>query len=182
MSPALAPSRSHHRYVPSYRLDELFDDTVLRDKLNIAKYRVLMGFAYATHWQNGRLRGTDNYIVGVGPRQKDLVDHIVSKVTVELGKSIVAVSDLPLGIDGSTSMLRQVARSAERQLIAVCVSVMVADCHIWFEENVPGSWNILQSAMDEYHHGKQTVANAKKIDATLRREKLHGGGRLRMVH
>lgn len=182
MPSASVPFTKHRRYIRSRRLDQLFDDKDLTDKLILTKYRVLTAFDHATVWCNGRLRGADNYIVGVGPRQKDLVDHVVSKVIVGMNCTILTINDLPYDMDGSRAELRQVIDDAERQLLAACISTMVGDSRIWFEEQVPGTWNVLQSTMDEYRRDRPAIAAAKKADATWRRTKLHGGSRLRVVH
>lgn len=172
----------HRSRIQHYSLDDLFDDDELALKLKISQHRIMKSFDYATYWSHGKMRGTDNFIVRVGPRQKDLVEHIFCSVITGRRSGIVTVSDLPREIEGSASTLQQVARSAERRLLAIQLSFMVQDGDIWFDEQVPGTWNVRPSLMDDYRLNRQISAEAKRVDQRLRRESLHGGGRLMVVH
>jgi hypothetical protein len=171
----------HTSHAPSYRLGDLFDDDQLAIKLMIAKYRILMAFDHATFWSHGKQRGTDNFIVGVGHRQKDLVHYVVEHVVKGMNGGIVTASELPDFVGDTSSVLRDVARSTERQLLAVQLAMLTPD-GIWFNAQTPGTWNISQSLMDEYRLGRKLVREAKRVDACLRREALHSGGRLMVVH
>ena len=172
---------SRDQHTPNYRLDKLFSDDELAIKLTIAKFRILMAFDHATYWSHGKERGTDNFIVGVGSRQKDLVHYVIERVVNGMKSSIVTSSDLPEFVGDNSSQLRQVARRTERQLIAVRLAMLSPD-KIWFDAHPPGCWNVSQGLMDDYRLNRKLVADAKKVDERLRREKLHGGGRLRVIH
>jgi len=167
--------------VPDYRLDTLFSDDELTIKLMIAKYRILMAFDHATFWSHGKMRGTDNFIIGVGHRQKDLVHYVIEHVVEGMNGKIVTASELPEFVGDTSSILRAVARKTERQLVAVQLAMLSPD-GIWFNAQTPGTWNISQSLMDEYLLNRYLVRAAKRVDARLRREALHNGGRLRVVH
>jgi hypothetical protein len=166
---------------PKYRLDELFDDEELPVKLMIAKYRILMAFDHATFWSHGKQRGTDNFIVGVGHRQKDLTHYVIECVVKGMGRKIVTASELPGFVGDNSSVLRKVARETERQLVAVQLAMLSPD-YIWFNAQTPGTWNVAPSLMDDYRLNRELVHEVKRVDARLRREALHGGGRLAVVH
>lgn len=171
----------HTSSVPDYKLESLFSDDVLTIKLMVAKYRILMAFDHATFWSCGKMRGTDNFIVGVDHRQKDLVQYIVERVVIGMGRGIVTASELPEFVGDNSSLLRHAAHKAERQLIAVQLAMLSPES-IWFNAQPPGTWNVSQSLMDEYRYSRMLVIAAKRVDTRLRREGLHAGGRLRVVH
>ncbi|AHB42244.1 hypothetical protein RAAC3_TM7C00001G0387 [Candidatus Saccharibacteria bacterium RAAC3_TM7_1] len=171
----------HTSHIPGYRLDELFTDDELALKLLIAQYRILMAFDHATFWSHGKLRGTDNFIIGVGHRQKDLVQYIVERVVIGMKSGIVTASELPEFVGDTSSVLRDVARNTERQLVAVQLAMLSPDS-IWFNAQTPGTWNVVQSLVDEYRLHRKLANEAKRVDARLRREALHNGGRLMVVH
>lgn len=170
------------KHTPRYALRDLFDDDELALKLLIARHRIMKAFDYATFWSHGKMRGTDNFIVGVGPRQKDLVKYVLDRVVVGACNGIVAVNDLPHSIDQTAKVLRQIARDAESRILAVQISFMVQDGRLWFEEQIPGTWNVLQSCMDDYRLNRHVAQEANRVDAISRRESLYGGGRLMVVH
>ena len=169
-------------YIRRFDLDELFDSDELSLKLRIAEHRILKAFDYAAYWSHGKMRGTDNFIVGVSPRQKDFVDYIIDNVVIKLNSGIVFVSELPsIGTERS-SELRRIARDAECRLVASRLALMVRDGQIWFNQQIPGTWNVTQRAMDNYRLDRKLAYEANKVDQTLRRESLHGGGRLVEIH
>lgn len=173
---------SRKEFLPDYPLSEIFDEDGLELRLLIARHRILKAFDLATFWSHGKMRGTDNFIVEVGPKQKDLVDHIMTSIVVDGRSAILTLSDLPGHIEGSNATLRQVVRRASRRLLAIQLSSMAQDGQVWFDRQIPGTWNVLPSLMDTYHKNRQVAAGVKKIEATERREGLHGGSRLRVVH
>lgn len=177
----IKPSR-REEFIPSYELGSLFDDDDLTLKLMIAKYRLLMAFDRATYWAHGKKRGTDNFIIGVGDRQKDLVAHVEQNVLIGMRCGIVSASELPDFLGEKSSVLRKVARDAEKQLLAVRLAQLAADGEVWFNRHTPGTWNVSQRLMDDYQLDRQLTSEAKRIDSLLRRESLHHGGRLRVVH
>lgn len=170
-----------HDYIPDYSLDSLFKPADLTIKLMIAEHRLMMAFDHAVYWSHGKLRGTDNFIVGVGHRQKDLVEHVIERIVEGMKSGIVTASDLPDFVGDTSSVLRRVARNAERRILAVRLEQLAGD-GIWFDRQTPGTWNISQSMMDTYRSNKRMTAEASRIDTRLRREGLHSGGRLRVVH
>ncbi len=182
MEPSARPMRSRRpSYLPHYGLDELFDNDELALKLKIAQYRILTAFDRATYFAHGKVRSTDNFIIGVGERQKDLVEHVVDTVITGMKRGIVCASELPTWLGDNSPILRSAARNAERQIVAVQLA-MLSPRNIWFEYQAPGFWVVAPSLMDEYRLDRELVAEAKKIDTRLRREGLHGDGRLRVVH
>ena len=174
------PERKGKHYVRDMPLEELFDDDRLLVKLTIAEHRILKAFDLATYFSRGKRHGTDNFILGVDARQKYLVKYVMDNV-VRNGSSIVYYSELPEELGNVKSVLGEVARNAERRLLAVRLELFVRKGEIWFEHQTPGTWNICTSAMDRYRQDKEMIKAAKFVDAQRRREELHGG-RLRIVH
>ena len=181
MSRNSAP-RTRPQYAPNrFMLRDLFDDDELVSKLQLAEHRIMKAFARATQWQNGKMRGTNNVIIGIGPKQKNLVDHVMDKVVVGMRSPIVTVSDLPV-LDGETTgQLKAIARDVEERLVAVRISKIIPH-KIWFDEWNGGTWNVSMKAMDDYRLNSKIAAQAHRTDQRLRREGLHSGGRLRVVH
>ncbi len=180
-SPAQHANRPRQRHTPTYPLQELFDDDELTLKLQIARHRITKTFVHATVMSRGKRRETDNYIVGVGPRQKDLVAHVIGANLANHRSGIVTASELPACIGSTAAVLRAVAKHAEHQLVTVQLSLLCPS-GVWYNEDGTGAWEIAPTLTDEYHRNRHVVSEAKRIDARLRREALHGGGRLRVVH
>lgn len=175
------PDRKRKEYVRDYPLEELFSDDALLDKLAIAGHRILKAFDLATYKTRGKWHGTDNFIVGVGPRQKHLVEYVMQRIVRGMNSGIVYVTELPEELGNVKAVLGEARRNAERRLIAVRLDQLVQIGEIWFDEQTPGTWNICTSAMDRYRHNIELIESAKFIDEQLRRERLHNG-RLRVVH
>jgi hypothetical protein len=169
------------RYIPRYRLEELFTDDELTIKLMIARFRILMAFDHATFWSHGKIRGTDNFIVGVGSKQQNLVDYVVNRIVIDMNCGIVTASELPDFVGDTSSVLRKIARRTEVQLVAVQLAMM-SPADIWYNAQTPGMWQVKQSVMDTYRLDRYFAATAKKVDTQRRRESLHSGGRLMVVH
>lgn len=169
-------------YVRRYSLDELFSDEELVDKLGVARNRIAATFTNATEWRHGRKRGTHNYILGVGGQQKDLEDHIIKHTLTHERKGIVTASELPKSIGDHIPTLKAVVRETNIRLIAAELDRMVnGEKLIWYNEH-HGTWEALQSVIDNYLAELTNAKQVRKVDERLRREALHGGGRLRVVH
>ena len=173
--------RRHKReeYVPRYRLDELFEEWQLQDGLLLAKHRIIDAFANAEEFTRGRSRRTQSYIVGLGGRQKHLADYVMQSVVLGRGLRFVTASELPRFI--RQKHLKKTQEMAEYDLIAKKLSQM-SPRDIWYNEDGTGTWEICQSLLDEYYLNLDLARLVEKNRTRLRRESLHGGGRLLLVH
>lgn len=167
-------------YVPHYTLDQLFDEILMADKLLLAESRIVTAFFFATEEIHGRQYRTYTYIYGVGKKQKDLVSHIFNGYVDLSGGHFITASELPKFVRDSE--IRETAHRAEKQLVAEKLNQMIAQCDIWFNDFSVGTWEIVPSIIDKHRTDKQAAALVYKTHQRLRREKLHGGGRLRVVH
>lgn len=168
--------------VRTYPFSELFDENELIVKLKVAEYRICQAFFHAKAMSCGKMRGTDNFIVGVGPRQKDLVEYVFDQIIIAANGRVVTVSDLPQLENETKASLVSVVIDVESRLVAAQLAVMVREGVVWFNENQGGSWNILQSSMDRYRLDRLSAAEVHRTNQRIRRENLHGGGRLKVVH
>lgn len=175
-----AKGKQRNSYIPSYSLEEIFvDENSIADKCRLARYYIVQAFLHAKMESiNGRSYGTDRRIVKVGPKQSELVRHVLSAMDTR----IVLVSDLsdkirdkhPIGAQ------RKIATNASWLLVAYEVAALVNSGSIWFNQQVPGCWEISPSVVDSCRT-KQVEALAYKAKQTARRDRLHGG-RLAVVH
>ena len=170
------------KHVRRYELDELFDLDELAVKMKVARNRITAAFVYSTEWRRGRKYVChDNYIVNVGSKQKDLVEHIFGKIIVGKKHGIITCSELPERLGNRPSYLLAVANDASRRLVAVELSRMVQDEIIWYNAH-HGTWEITQTAVDTYHGELASARDIRKVDERLRRESRHNNGRLEVVH
>ena len=166
-------------YVPRYKLDELFDEWQLQDGLLLAKYRIIDAFVNAEEFIRGKNRRTQSYIVGLGSRQKHLVGYVMQSVVLGRGLRFVTASELPRFV--KQKHLKKTQEMAEHDLIAAMLS-QISPRDIWYNEDGTGTWEICQSLLDEYYLSLDLARLVGKNRARLRRESLHGGGRLQLVH
>lgn len=167
-------------YVPSYGISELFDDEALQDKLVIARNRVAAAFYYAERWSRGRYRPCE-YIVGLGPKQKDLVEYVMETVIGYHHRGIVTIAELPTWLGKDPHMLRRIADRAEHNLVALALNELVKERHVWYNKYY-GTWETQQSILDEYIQQIKTAREIRKVDEQLRREALHADEILEQVH
>ena len=166
-----------------YTLNRLFpSEAKLTLKLQIAQYRILEAFDDATHWSRGKVQSTDNFIVQIGGDKEDLVRYVYDRIVTDLQHRIVLVNDLPEEIEEPRSVLQQIAESAEKRLLAMQASLLAESHDIWFDHSKHGTWNVRQGLMADYRRNRQIAREIQRIDETFRRESLHGGGRLMVVH
>lgn len=176
------PPQKREAYVKRYELDELFDDDDLVIKLQIAQSRIVEAFVHASEHHRGKLRKTDNYIPYVGPRRRDLVEYIVDHVLNRRNHRIVTSSELPAWLGGSVHVLKETAQDASTRLVAIRLYEMCQMKLIWFNGYNDGIWETTQSVVDQYRAEVSYGRDLRKTEERLRREDLHGGGRLRVVH
>lgn len=171
------PNRKQH--VPHYPLSELFNEAKMLDKLLLAESRIVTAFCCATELIRGRQYPTYTFICEVGPRQSDLVSYVYTQHVSGSGGFVLA-SELPSFI--VDAHLTSVARHAERMLLATQLAAMVSRCEIWYNEYSTGIWEIVPSRVDKHLLDRATVRLVHKTEQQRRREVLHGGGRLAIVH
>ena len=176
------PDRRRKEYIKQYELHELFDPEEIALKLKVARHRIAATFFYATERYRGRERAcTGNYIVNVDKRQKYLVDYIIEKTLVGRGHGIVTATELPEWVGDRPAVLKAIINDVNRRLIAVELSRMVQESLIWFNE-YHSTWETMQSVMDQFQAELNHAREIRKVDERLRREDLHDGGRLEVVH
>lgn len=165
-----------------YHLDELFDSVQLRDLMDVARQIVVKAFIMATEptptsrikmtnmrsssevefWvaRNPR-RSTDNYIIGVGGKQKDLATHVLRHAR----RPIVRESDLPRELRHSKKDVQRIISSANHRIVAALLNEMCSAplCEIWYEKDC-GLWQIIQSSVDGYKQAIRKARAALKFD------------------
>lgn len=150
---------------PRCELSELFDELKLMELMAVARLRIIATFDHATEHYRGQVRGTDNYIGGLGSRQTDLVRHIDKNQK----KPFVKVQDLPAELRMALIQKRrraeQIADQAQHDIIALVVAEMCqpSNGHIWYDET-HGLWSILPSVVDEYRYTLRRARRALKRD------------------
>ena len=167
------------RHTPHYSLDSLFGERSLFDKLLLAESRIVTAFCDATEVIRGRRYPTNNYICNVGRKQGSLVLHVYQQHVVGEG-GFVTASELPDFITNRN--LSVVIQRAEKDLLAAKLAEMVSQCAVWYNEYSTGIWEIVPSLVDKHRLDRETLRLIHKTEQQLRREGLHGGGRLRVVH
>lgn len=149
-------------YHLGYPLDELFTDDELADKLVVARRRVIRSFYFATEVYRGKTQRTDNYVLGVGPKQKELVKHVIR----DNWRPIVTAKDLPEMMSEFTPGQQElIARRAQQDVYAFQINSMCSRplFEIYFDE-AHGVWQMIQSAIDEYRLQNQHARHAVKFD------------------
>ena len=170
---------SRKQHVPRYLLNELFDEYRLLDKLLLAESRIVTAFCCATELIRGRRYPTYTFICGLGSRQSNLVAYVYDHHVRGTGGFVIA-SELPGFV--ADSHLAGVIQQAEKTLLAVQLAAMVSRCEVWYNSYGPGIWEIIPSRVDKHQLDRDTLLLVYKTAQQRRREKLHGGGRLAIVH
>lgn len=152
------------------------------DMLTLAESRIVKAFVTATETKRRRSCLTRTSIPGIGSKQRDLVRHVIETCVNDDCDGFVNVSELPyLGSDAEKS-LRLIAIHAENDLVALKVRQLSRLGVIWFNANGPGRWEIAPSLVDKYEHDAELARLIHRTEQQRRRERLHGNGRLRVVH
>lgn len=142
-------------------LDELFSEELLGDKLVLAERRIAASFDHAIEFARGRYRGTDNYIIGLGNRQRELVRYVSDR-----SNSFVYEEDLPSRLLCLTKHeVRVVIRQAQYDLLSAQLGAMcqAPRCDVYYVETY-GIWQITQSAMDNYRDRQAQARRMMKVD------------------
>ncbi|MEP6710195.1 MAG: hypothetical protein ABJA64_00560 [Candidatus Saccharibacteria bacterium] len=180
-------------YQLDYRLDELFYPEELVDKMDIARRRVVTAFIEATEpipfsriktsisafsgleHPRSRVRGTDNYIIGVGCRQKDLANYIVRTSK----KPIVTRGDLPAEARrcGSRTQQRIIFEAEVRIVLALLNEMCQAPLSEIRYDEACGFWQIIQSSIDRHKMSLSAARFALKFD----RRNEHGKVRAQRI-
>lgn len=163
-----------------YSLEELFYPEELAEKMEIARRRVVTTFITATEpvptsrikWhqlvpnpdgsaRRKPRRGTDNYIIGVGSKQKDLAAHIVKTAR----KPIIRPCDLPESIRRHAHMVERVISAAEHRIVLALLNEMCSAplSEIYYDEAC-GIWQIVQSCIDQHKRSLRQARQALKFD------------------
>lgn len=160
--------RKTYVWLPRYSTIDIFTDDELEDVVKLARDRVLNAFSRATTLYRGKRHGTDNYISGIGSRQKHLVAYVV-RSNMKPFVSIESLPELPPQLFGLSE--RQYAELI-RQLHEYAMQLAVNSLHeqhlIWHDDH--GLWNVCQSAMDAWRESDRRVRRAIKYD----RRNYHG--------
>lgn len=154
-------------------LGQLFDEDELAGKLLLARRRIIRSFLFAEEpcreeklpYGGFRMgtRGTDNYIVGVGPKRMHLVHHIAE----DNWRPIITTHDLPDSMAKFNPKWKEmIASRAVVNLYALQVNQMCSKplFEIYFDE-ARGIWQIIQSAVDEYNRQNRNARHAVKFDS-----------------
>lgn len=176
------PKRPHRQkqYIPHYPLDMLFSEPQFGDKMSLAQRRIVQAFDEAYEIRRGKVIHTRTYIGNIGSRQKDLVKHIIDNYVRKDDNGFVTASELPPSIE--RRHLRGVAHQAEKGLVTLSLNWLCDRKDVWYNQYATGIWEIRQGIVDQYRLDKREAQLNYGTLQTLRREKLHGGGRLRVVH
>lgn len=187
------PSNTAIVFRLDYRLDELFYPEELADKMEIARRRVVAAFIEATEpipfsriktscstfdgleHPRSRLRGTDNYIIGVGGKQKDLAYYIVRTSK----RPIVTPGDLPTEIRqlGQRMQQRIIFETDVRIVLALLNEMCQAPLSEIRYDEACGIWQIVQSSIDRHKMSLSRARFALKFD----RRNEHGKVRAQRI-
>lgn len=167
--PYREPNREEFRIIRGATpLSDIFEEDVLSDKLMLARRRIIAIFHAATEWRNGKYRGTDNYIVGLDSKQRQLAWHIHRHTN----HGFVYEEDLP----GNVLELRQayiedVISNLQYRFILAQLNQMCSPigADVWYDE-ARGLWQMSQNCHDEMMAQYKGVRNAVKFD----RRNWHG--------
>lgn len=165
-------------YVKPYRPEELFQPEDMEFLLVAAQHRIVEAFVYFRRVHRGKIQYTDNFIEGVGPRQKQLVEYVAGTL-VSHRQGIVATNDLPSELDFRPNFLARIAHELNVRLIEIQINELVREAKLWFNDRTIGIWEIAPSVIDAYNADMATLIN---VDQLLRRESKHNNGRLEVVH
>lgn len=190
-----------------FRVATILTDEALEDLMVLARSRIIGVFREATekirrdaepfeHRHNkavGLLRPywrtvrTDNYIGGVGCRQKDLAWHIQSKIKNHFLRSedLLAYGRTTRAGNNHLKWVTQVNEAhvqgfiaaIEQQVILAQLNMMVAECEIWYNENECGIWQMQQSVIDEFR--EQKLARRQALEPKFKRDDRSYHGRNR---
>lgn len=162
-------SSSSNRYRPAsreekskilhlgYRLDELFDDSLIEDFLTLARLRVLREIRHATVLHRGRRKGTDNYVIGVGGKQSEFAQFVLTNMR----KQFVMKFHLPQHLQElAPKFVDHIVRQAHYGCLLDTINAMVDADELRYDE-ARGTWEITQSAMDEYDALRQRARTFK---------------------
>lgn len=152
-------------YYFDYELTELFDREELENKLALARRHIIAVFHNATFTHRGRRRGTDNFIVGVDKRQKDLAKHIATSA-----KRFVDVRDLPVEISHLTDGHRNhIAGQAQYKLVLAMLNQMCGpgSQHEIYWDDMRGWWQMRASCLTEYLSVNHARRQLKRDDRTF---------------
>ena len=161
---------SRYVYLPEFDIRAVFDDQKLEDLIYIARGRVLTAFDHATEQYRGRVRGTDNYIGGVGKKQKELVAYVQNNT-----KPFLNDADLPILpprlMSMSGAQYAALLVKLHQTVLSMAVNSMVKQKIVWYEET--GLWCVTQSAMDEWHASRSSI-RASLNKSYVNRRNYHG--------
>ena len=159
--------RSRKRYRPriSVAPEDIFTKQELHDSLVLARDRVVYSFIVASFFSRGKKRMTDNWIGGLGNRQKHLANHVM-EVCNYRNKHFVRVAKVKefLGKDLPTRLAREIADGIEQELLLSVIEEMCSSRpparEIWYDED--GLWCILQSSVDQNRAARNALKKRRR--------------------
>ena len=153
--------------IPQFDLSDIYDADQLHDAVQVARGRVLHAFNHATETHFGVTRGTDYYLGGAGPKQRELVEFVLGRRM----KSFVSLSTLPtlppqlVGLTKRPAYTELVKQVHERTL-RLAVESLAREQIIWHDSCV---WNVLPSALMAYRAEQRAIAKVTKVAKVARR-------------
>lgn len=161
------PTREELQLIRGVRsLDSVFDETEMAELLDRARRRIVSVVYYAVEWRRGKYRRTDNYIIGVAGKQRNLAGHIHR----ELRRHFIYEDDLPEGTTELHPMdIRSIVSNLEYRLILAQLNQMVKEADVWYDE-ATGIWQTSQRCHDVRIAETKKVKRAFKFD----RREWHG--------
>lgn len=167
-------------YFTGFRFNELFEpvwpnrlDDMISELIRRARWRIIGVFKEEREWRRGKLRSTDNYIIGVSGKQGHLGRYIHSRVR----NPIVAASDLASRFhDLSPNDQEAIRTQAEEKLLMAALNQMCSPggTDIWYDQAL-GVWQLAQSCVDELKlERKRTQAAMDSLGGFYDSRTYHG--------
>lgn len=161
-----------------YDLTDFFDEDELIAKMSGAKSRIVSVFVHECEFSRGKMRGTDNYVTGVGNKQSELARYVVDNMRGRLITKGELHSDMLYSVPAK--QLDRLVRHLEYELVLLQLNAMCSKplFHIYFDE-WHGIWQMLQSVVDEYNEQRRVVhgefRNRRSFHGKVRTQQLSRG-------
>ncbi len=171
--PYLRSTMSKKPYIPIVDISEL-PAGEFHDAQVLARDRILLTFSRAKAFYRGKHRGTPTYIVGLGPKQKHLAQHVMEKCRYRPHMHFIGVRQIQALVDDGVSekIARGIADGMEYQFLLMTIEEMCSSappsCEIWYDS---GYWSVLPSTMDVFF--------AHKTKRQFKRDQRNCHGRVR---
>lgn len=154
-----------------YHAVDLFSEEELLDLMALARARIIRAFVEQFECYRDHKRRTDNYIIGVRPKQSALADWIIeghksADARYDDGKRMkhfIEIALLPERLRYlDQKWLERLVYQLERDIVLMELNVMcgMPNYEIYFLES-HGLWQLIQSAADEYYTQKTRIRRVK---------------------